>query len=128
MKHSYHDIRSRIAEPVQWYDAQGVPRYASFTPDESSNPYAAEVVLIEIACRHCQAHFQVELHNGPTGESTRLAQEIKSGRISYGEPPNHACPGDTVNSAAVKVLQYCVRRSGQAWSRETGLEVPVHPP
>ena len=118
--HFWHDdIRSRIKEPIQWYDSHGVPRYATFTPDCCSNPYALEVVPIEIACRHCNKHFQVEMNNGPVGEVARLANEIESGRINYGEPPNHGCPGDISNSEALKILEYHDRRSGEEWKRQT---------
>jgi len=79
---------------------------------------------MEIACRHCNAHFQVEMQSGPIGEATRLATEIETGRINYGEPPCHDCPGDKVNSQAIKILGYYVR-AGEEWKREERAEVAI---
>jgi hypothetical protein len=67
----------------------------------------------------------VQLHNGPVGHAARLASEIKSGRIAYGEPPNHDCPGDVLTSKPLRILEFYARQSGQEWKRETELEVAL---
>lgn len=125
MRHSYRDIRARIPERIQWYDSHGVPRYTPFTPDDCPDPYAVEVVLMEIACQHCDGRFNVEVHNGPVGDASRLAKEVGSGRITYGEPPVHDCPGDLLHSQPLRTLQFYMRRSGEEWKRETRLETTL---
>jgi hypothetical protein len=104
-----------------------VPRYTPFTPGECPSPYAVEVVLMEIACQHCHRRFQVELHNGPVGDASRLAKEVKSGRVNYGDPPHHDCPGDMVNSEPLRIVEFHMRRSGEDWKRDTSFEGAVQP-
>jgi hypothetical protein len=123
MRHSYQDIQARIPEQAQWHDAHGVPRYTSFSPYDCPDPYAVEVLLMEITCQHCGREFNVEVHNGPVGDAGRLAKQITSGRITYGEPPHHDCPGDLLHSKSVRILRYHMRRSGDEWMRETRFEI-----
>ena len=125
MRHQYRDIRIRIPEEIQWHDYHGVPRYTPFSPNDCPEPYAVEVLLMEIACQHCGKHFNVQLHNGPLGDAARLASEVKSGRIAYGEPPPHHCAGDVVTSRPLRILEFYMRQSGQEWKRDTGLEVSL---
>ena len=127
MKHPYRDIRTRIPEPIQWHDSQGVPRYAAFTPEHCPDPYAVEALLLEIACQHCRRHFTVEMHNGPVGDASRLASEVRSGRINYGDPPSHDCPGDKVTSTPIRVLTFYMRQSGGGWKRDSSLEIQLQP-
>ena len=45
MKADFEDILERAGEP-DWYDAEGVPRYGEFHPDNVSNIYATHVAFL----------------------------------------------------------------------------------
>jgi hypothetical protein len=56
MLRDYHDIRSRIADPILWWDENGVPRYREFKPQECG-VYDVVVALVEVACQACLERF-----------------------------------------------------------------------
>lgn len=120
MKASYEDIKKRIVDPILWYDENGVPRYAKFYPDLSSNIYAKEIILLEIACQHCHKKFLVEMTfsnfdrifiKDKKSLSERLDLFIKEKNclmspVHYGDPLAHNCVGDTENCIDLRVVEF----------------------
>lgn len=105
----YGDILSRIAEEPTWWQEEGVPRYGAFDPAESTGIYCNEVVLLEIACQHCDHRFFVTVERDATDR--RLAKEIREGEMGWADPPNAGCcgwgPRDT--SVPIRVVEYWAR-------------------
>jgi hypothetical protein len=113
MNHDYDDIRSKIAEPPQWWDENAVPRYCTFTPDSTANIYADEVVMAEITCQSCGRPFRVAFAQDSMAryarpDKARLADDIRTKALHYGDPPNVWCcsAGPTMNSEPRRVLEY----------------------
>lgn len=123
MLNDYKDIRDRIPEPPRWYDEYGVPRYCEFAPGETSNVYAGEAVYFEIACQACGHRFLVA---ETSGSGDRLANAIRSGDLSYKDPPNIGCcpGGPTMMSETLRVLEYWRRDQSTnfAWRRDRAVE------
>ena len=130
MKASYKDIRLRLGKP-QWWDENGVPRYARFLPDLCANIYAQEAVLYQIACQNCGQTFDVV---SSWGEWDRLGDEhrrslrdlIDARDLHYGDPPNIGCcpSGPTMNSIPLRTLEYWYReeKAGVIWFRNRDWE------
>ncbi|KKL96410.1 hypothetical protein LCGC14_1844770 [marine sediment metagenome] len=121
MEASYEDITSRIKDKPKWWDANGVPRFDKFTPDQCPDIYAKEVVLLKIACQSCNKRFRVELHGGVF---SRIKHPHK---LHYGDPPRHmidgiGCVGETMNSDALAVLEVWHKDSMLEWERLPELE------
>lgn len=138
MHHHYLDITSKLGSPL-WWDEEAVPRYCDFSPKESHNIYASEVILLEISCQNCGQRFKVAMswdeHKGfygPDGAihwTPRLSKRIAEGEgVHYGDPPNNGCcmAGPTMNSIPLKVLEFW-QRNRHEWERVPGLEVDVIP-
>jgi hypothetical protein len=92
--HQYYKDLLVLGEPRRW-DENAVPRYCEFSPEACANIYAAEVVLLRIACQACQHRFEVALSKDPVptgspGDWT-LRACIEAGAIHYGDPPNGCC-------------------------------------
>lgn len=114
MNHNYHDITSRIQEPPKWWDENAVPRYCDFAPDQASNIYARQVVLMEIACQSCDKRFLVCMSDDNMtlvrGQMTTF-EAIEKDAIHYGDPPNtDCCVGTTMNSIPLRIVE--------AWSKD----------
>ncbi len=143
MNESYDDIRSRIAEPPQWWDEHAVPRYVPFAPRWLADIYADECALVLIACQNCGHEFPVAMSSSMgsavravmlrkedvTLETMRrysVAASIETGAIHYGDPPNiECCPaGPTMNCDDLRVLQFWRRERGAVndWVRVAELE------
>lgn len=58
MLRDYDDIRSRISDPIFWWDDNGVPRYCHFRPQQCG-VYDVVVALVEVACQACLERFRV---------------------------------------------------------------------
>lgn len=114
----YNDIISRIPEAPKWYDQNGVPRYDNFSPDYCPNIYSDGVVLLRIACQHCDRQFDVEMH------SDSFAPIKHPQKLHYGDPPSHGCVGDTMNCEDIAVLQVWYRKKLD-WKREKKFEGPI---
>jgi len=142
MKNDFKDIRDKIKEEPLWYDENGVPRYAKFHPELSPNIYAAEVILLEIACQYCKKRFFVEMnwvhykshpwYRHPESFSNRLRLWLENDRlgwcpIHYGDPPNHNCVGDTMNCIDIRIVEFwCWDREGLGvWKRRKDLEISL---
>jgi hypothetical protein len=106
----YDDITSRIPEPPSWWQEGGVPRYGTFTPEQSSSIYAREVALVEIACQSCGTRFRVVFTADQMDqfEGRDIAGQIRDCTMTYGDPPNTGCcaAGATMNSDPIAVIEY----------------------
>jgi hypothetical protein len=129
MHQHYEDILDRIDEPPTWFDEQGVPRYGAFSPNRLSNIYAREAALAEITCQGCGRPFNVAMDSRYAGKGRGLCDEIRLGRLHYGDPPNVRCcaAGPTMNSVMRCVLEYWSRDSElrTEWQRDPAYEGPV---
>ncbi len=135
MFNDYSDITDRIAGRPKWWDEQGVPRYAEFSPDQLANIYAGEAVLMEIACSMCGERFEVAFCYPPGGcegtipESAHpLMEAIPNGTIDYCDPPNYGnCQsGPSSGCYNLRVLQYWSRSKGYGeWIRDPQLEIEL---
>lgn len=105
----YHDILSRISEEPTWWQEGGIPRYGPFDPKESTGIHCNEVVLIEIACQHCDRRFLVTVERDEIDR--KLAQEIVDGEMGWGDPPNVQCcgAGPVDTSVPIRVVEYWAR-------------------
>jgi hypothetical protein len=132
----YRDITDRIAGRPLWWDEQGVPRYSEFSPGLSSNIYAVEVALVEIACSACGELFQVSFSYHPAGFELPfpegvdgLADAIRKREVHYVDPPNYGnCQsGPSMSCYDLRVLQYWERREkGYGdWTRDSRLEIEL---
>jgi hypothetical protein len=132
----YKDIIEKLGEP-KWFTENGYPRYCEFSPEESSDIYADEVVLLRIACQGCKTQFDVEMTSSfgkrltfkrltQSDKVDTLSDEIGKKEIHYGDPPNiECCPaGPTMNCIDVKILQYW-RSIDFQWLRYPEFEIEI---
>lgn len=137
MHESYDDIRGRIAEPPVWFDEHAIPRYCAFHPRHVASVYAAEVVLVEIACQGCDHQFLVAFsfernqfgfnEDGKCWVKTTpplTPDDVQ--RLHYGDPPNVGCcpAGPTMNSEPLRVLE-AWHRPEFDWERRPELESKI---
>jgi hypothetical protein len=130
VNHHYQDIRSRIPEPPLWWDEFAVPRYCPFAPREAANIYAQEVVLLRIECQRCAREFDVAGSWSMIDEARgvrRPSADVST--LCYGDPPHvDCCPaGPTMNSIAIRVLEFWTRDAQHEWVRIPGLEIDIRP-
>lgn len=131
MLRDYHDIRSRISDPILWWDHNGVPRYCEFRPQECG-VYDLFVALVEVGCQACREHFRVAVtFDRPSleqvGDRYMLPTAGHIGSFHYGDSPAHGdpgCVGATMNVESVRVLEFWDRTDGE-WVRRTEHEVYV---
>lgn len=121
MKADYMDIRSKVAGDPTWWDENGVPRYCPFGPHHVADIYCDEAALVEVACQSCGHRFCVALTRG---RRHNLADQIRLRQAEYGDPPNTGCcaAGATMNSVALRVLEYWCRDVQHQWVRDPALE------
>jgi len=131
----YDDIRSRISDPVLWWDNNGVPRYCEFHPSRCGI-YDAVVALIEVACQACGRRFLIAVtFDGPAlqelGDRFRRPTHADIGSFHYGDPPSHGSEGclagDTMNVESVRVVEFWEREAGE-WRRLPEHEVYIGEP
>lgn len=130
MHQHYSDLLDLAGLEPAWWQAQGVPRFCEFSPEEAPDIYADEVALVEIACQSCDTRFHVCFTSSATScvkeamfgaktkeeileqvDNFRVSSMIRNGTLRYGDPPNIACcpAGPSMTSEPVAVLEY--------WSR-----------
>ena len=133
MLHTYKDITNRLGPP-KWWDEAGVPRYCNFSPQLTNNIYATEVAYLEIACQRWAWRFTVVLSWGAMSEVhdiPRLSQQIVSGIVDYGDPPNTECclSGPTMNSIPLIVVEFWRRNTDNRleFERISDYEIDVSP-
>jgi hypothetical protein len=129
MHQHYKDILDRIGEPPTWFDEYGVPRFEDFSPRRLSNIYAKEAALAQVSCQCCGHTFKVALTDAFASGPLALSDEIRLGRVHYGDPPNvHCCPaGPSSNSVMHGILEYWLRdyEVSLDWQRDPTLEGTV---
>lgn len=129
MLRSYDDIHSRITDPVQWWDDNGVPRYCEFRPD-ACGVYDQAVALVEVACQMCQQRFAVAMardDGAVRGNDYKRPSNGDLGSFRYGDPPSHGTPGCVGNSMtveSVRVLEFWEREKFN-WIRRPEHEVYI---
>lgn len=128
----YDDIHAAAGHVVpDWYDVNGVPRYAPFTPD-MLGVYDCFALLVTIACQSCADRFLVGV--GWTRWGTALDAETRAVEIKrydlpglardfrFGDPPRHGCGGDSMTSVAVRIDEAWERSGSIHWDRRPGVE------
>jgi hypothetical protein len=135
MLRDYEDIRSRITDPILWWDDNGVPRYCEFDPSRCGI-YDAVAALIEVACQACGKGFLAAVtYDRRTlqelGDAYQRPTPGHVGSFHYGDPPAHrsegCAAGDTMNVESVRVLQFWEREAGE-WRRRPEHEVYIRQP
>jgi hypothetical protein len=124
MHADYTDILRRVQQAPLWWDANGVPRFDRFRPEDSPNLYAEECVLLRVACPVCGAAFRVEVNSGPFRRHA-LRDLVRDGQIAYTSPPRHDCPGDSRQSHTLAVVEFWRRDDLLSWLRERRMEGSV---
>lgn len=134
---SYDDILVLAEEAgvrPQWWDGNGVPRFAEFTPD-MLGVYDELALLVEIRCQACPSTFLVgegwsswswvqrlSLMSEEERETWRkpTLADVADG-YHYGDPPRHGtcAAGDTMNCIDLRIVQAWDR---QAWVKGKGYE------
>lgn len=119
------DIISKLGEPV-WWDRDGtLPRYCEFHPEQMSDIYAKECVLLLIRCQSCGKLFKVS-QTGSIFDSEKLARSISMKSVLFvGDPPNMRCcgAGPTMTSDTMRILEYWHRGRGLDWTRDKEFEI-----
>lgn len=126
MRPCYKDIVTRAGSP-DWHDENGVPRYGEFKPHRVANMYAREAALVQIRCRGCGTGFKVAVSrpNVSPVPSAPLSELIKSGTLSYGDPPNMGCcsKGLFAGSITEQIFEYWrIADARSGWARDSGVE------
>jgi len=118
MHENYNDIKDKIKEEPQWYDQNGVPRYAPFNVDLCPDIYSNMIGLFWIECQECGQAFNAEMH------ANYWSKELHEppAKWHYGDPPAHGCVGDTMNCVDIKVIEIWHRERFD-WERLTEYEV-----
>jgi len=93
MHTAYNDILELTDREPVWWTEDGVPRFCEFHPDDASNIYATEVVLLEIACQECGRRFLAELvfSRSQSVMSGMLDRMALSDRVNYPRMNAGAC-------------------------------------
>lgn len=109
----YDDIRKAAGDKTPlWYDGNGVPRYAPFTP-QMLGIYDDFALLVEIKCQSCGEHFLVGegwtrhhilMAKGEVEIVTRTLRKLAE-NYHYGDPPRHGCVGDTMGCIEVRIVE-----------------------
>jgi len=133
MKAEYEDILALTDKEPDWYDQDGVPRYAPFHPELCPDIYANEVILLKIQCQACGKLFRVEMHWNAYQDKPSISDAIKEGNLGYlryGDPPRHGVgkddttycyAGDTMLSESVEILEFW--RNDRKWKRKKKYEI-----
>jgi hypothetical protein len=144
VKHEYPDIaalagRCTYDRQPQWWDENGVPRFAPHHPTLCPCIYAIEVVLLKISCQSCGQEFLVQLSVSemtrvrhmrlyPKNPYRTLEDRVCDGSIHYGDPPRHddndnCGAGASMNCWDLAVVQFW-RRTDE-WIRKPELEIEL---
>lgn len=127
----YSDIRSAIDRDPEWFDGQGVPRYAPFSPD-MLGIYDKFAVLAEIMCQSCSCRLLVADGWASSGWAwkdgaftpTVYTLEFLLKNYRYGDPPRHHCSGagESMSSISVRLVEVWQRDPGKDWKRQPEAE------
>jgi hypothetical protein len=134
----YADIRALAPDrEPDWWDNDGVPRYAPFHPD-MLGVYDRWAILAEIGCQGCDRRllvgcgwsiydrYRYARAGDPPVEPPTLARLAET--FGYGDPPIHRCIGDTMSTYPTRIVQAWSRTSGSDWARDPVCEGAVDMP
>lgn len=151
----YDDITSRIPTRPQWYDGNGVPRYAPFEP-RMMGVYDQVAVLAKIRCQDCRAEFLVgegwsnlDIYKRFAGHDEtpeiwvwREAEGVQPAghyldyeaalkmlvdSYHYGDPPRHGCVGDTMNSEPIDIVEaWSYDKDAKGWGKFELVRFPAY--
>lgn len=121
MKAGYDDILGLTKKKPLWYDDNGVPRYSKFKPDDAPSIYADQVILFKISCQNCLKEFHVSLCKDLMDRWT-IHRMIREGQLGYGDPPRHACTGDTMTSVTLEILEFWTKKDGWDFVRNKSFD------
>lgn len=123
----YEDIRSLTDRDPDWFDQNGTPRYAPFSPG-LLGVYDTVAVLAEVVCPACSWEGKVGIgwpeYEISASNVVRHSTEDLVRRCSYGDAPRHGCVGDTMVVDIVSIEQAWERRGRREWERRPDLEGP----
>ena len=134
MKHHFNfliDAMGREENPPRWWEETGYPRWVKYHPGETSNVYADEAVLLDIACQNCDERFLVSLTSSmasslfESGHRKNIETLILEGLLHYGDPPNIGCclAGATMNCLDLRIVEFWRKADFCEWQRIPELEI-----
>ena len=118
----YADIRALTDRAPDWFDGDGVPRYAPFTPD-MLGVYDKFAVLVTIGCQGCRTTFLVGTgvpsYSLWGGEPKMWTLPELAENFHYGDPPRHGgCVGETMQCEDYRIVEaWEMRRGEYEWVR-----------
>jgi len=127
----YSDIRALTDRQAEWYDTNGVPRYAPFAP-RLLGVYDVMALLAEVECQSCHKMLLVGDGQGSYGfvgvgseNITVVVNKIDAfvSDWSFGDPPRHDCPGagETMTCESTNIVEVW-QRVHLDWTRRPDLE------
>ena len=123
MNRDYSDLLA--GRVPTWCDDNAVPRFVEFHPN-LCDVYARVVALIEIECQNCGKKFVVAREfTCPPSAVFEHDPVLLADRLHYGDPPNHGCIGDSMNSIPKRCIEMWLR--DPEWHRVSEYEVELKP-
>jgi hypothetical protein len=124
MNRSYDDILGLTERKPSFFQTGGVPRWGAFEPGVSTDIYARDCAIAEIACQSCDMRFHVLMESTSRDKHT-VAEDIRGGVLAYRDPPNVGCcaSGPSMTSETIRVIEYWERQETFQWRRDPSLEI-----
>jgi hypothetical protein len=124
MNRSYDDVLALTDRKPSFFQAGGFPRWEDFRPGASTDVYARDCAIAEIACQLCDTRFHVLMESTSRDRRT-IREEIHDRTLAYRDPPNVGCcsGGPSMTSETVRVLECWERMEGFQWRRDASAEV-----
>ena len=124
MNRRYDDLLSMSDRKPSFFQAGGVPRWSDFRAGESTDKYAHDCAIVEIACQLCDMRFHVLMESTSRDRKT-IAEAIRGNALYYRDPPNVGCcdAGPSMTSLTIAVVEYWRREETFLWRRDPSLEV-----
>lgn len=85
MKARYPDL-DQFGDPL-WYDENGVPRFAVFSPELSADPYARQAALLQGCCPRCRALTKICVSSQELAPDIQVDVHVRGGAV-YGLLPH----------------------------------------
>ena len=115
MKACYSDLVERLGDP-RWWDENGVPRYAEFSPDQVANPYARQAALVQFACPRCRALVVCAVSSPEIDLDIQTDLSVRRGAL-YGLLPHFKHCKEIAVGDLVGVKEVWRRRDLLVWRR-----------
>lgn len=127
MKLDYSDILAKAGQPTYW-GPFGVPRYRDFEPTGLS-VFTSRAAKLRVLCQSCGREFVVVSAYDKTSALLELPETegVRDpwdaiGSFHYGDPPVHHCPGDSIGSLPLEVVEFWKRVDAIEWVRDPAHE------